>query len=294
MLKLNRQVFFSRVRHGPFPGKLTQSQVEGMNHLLDTWEQMGTEDPRHLAYTLATDFHETGARMQPVREGFARSDAGARQAVNKLAARRGPDSAVAKYAKPHPETGHVYYGRGDVQLTWYDNYVKMGRILGLPLAQKPDMVLDPKVSKMILVEGMLNGASKDGDFTGKALEDYFNDESDDPVNARQIVNGTDKALLIASYHDEFLEAIEAAQDAYEQPSLFPEADEDATPAKLPPATDQTSWGGVLTVLGGLGGAVASLTEKMSGPAALVAVGVIVVGAVLIANGRRRTLKNTGE
>ncbi|AWY09479.1 hypothetical protein vB_RpoS-V16_43 [Ruegeria phage vB_RpoS-V16] len=294
MFKLNRPVFFSKVRHGPFPGRLTQSQVEGMTHLLDVWETRGTHDPRHLAYILATDFHETGARMQPVREGFARSDAAARQAVNKLAAKRGPKSAVAQYAKPHPTTGHVYYGRGDVQLTWHDNYAKMGRLLGIPLAEKPDLALDPKISKRVLVEGMLLGASKAGDFTGKALEDYFNDTTDDPVNARRIVNGTDKALLIASYHDEFLEAVEAAMDAYEQPSMFPEDVENPAPAKLPPAADQTSWGGLLAVVGGLSGSIASFTEKMSGPGVLVAVGAIVVGAVLIANGRRKTLKDTGE
>lgn len=48
------------------------------------------------------------------------------------------------------------------------------------------------------------------------------------------------------------------------------------------------------MVGGLSGSIASFTEKMSGPGVLVAVGAIVVGAVLIANGRRKTLKDTGE
>lgn len=280
MLTLNRNVFFSRVRHGPFPGRLTQNQVSGMNDLLDEWEENGTDDPRHLAYVFATDFHETGAKMQPVREGFKTTDAAARKYV----ARR-------KYGKPEGPWGHVYFGMGDVQLTWYDNFVRMGKILNLPLAEFPHMVLDPKVSKRILVEGMTNGVSKDGDFTGKALEDYFNETTDDPTQARRIVNGTDKAFLIASYHDEFLEAVEAALKGI--------GGEDDTlpvtlPVTLPAANDQTSWGGVVAVLAGLTGTALSLTEKLSGPAVLIVVGLIAVGGVLIVRGRRNLLKETGE
>ncbi len=279
MFNLNRKIFFAHVRKSPFPGRLTQSQVAGMNALLDEWERNGSDDPRHLAYTLATDFHETGAKMQPVREGFKSSDAAARKVV----ARR-------KYGKPAGPQGHVYYGRGDVQLTWRDNYVRMGKILGLPLAEKPDMVLDPKVSKMILVEGMLHGSSRAGDFTGLALEDYFNAATDDPVGARRIVNGTDKALLIASYHDEFMEAVEAAL----QDDVFEDDLNEVEPAKRPRVTDQTSWGGLLTVLGGLGSAAAGITKNMNGPGAVVAIGIIAVGAVLIARGRNKILKETGE
>jgi putative chitinase len=33
---------------------------------------------------------------------------------------------------------------------------------------------------------------------------YFNDVTDDPVGARKIINGTDKAELIAGYHRGFL------------------------------------------------------------------------------------------
>lgn len=292
MLKLNREVFFSKVRKGPFPGRLTQSQVSGMNTLLDVWEERGTDDERHLAYVLATDFHETGMKMQPVREGFKTSDKAAREYVQRNYGHKGRNW----YSWPRGPWGHVYYGRGDVQLTWYGNYVKMGATLGLPLAEKPDLALDPKVSKMILVEGMLRGQSSAGDFTGKALEDFFNDEKDDPYNARRIVNVLDKAALIQSYHDEFLDAVESAVEAYEAPSLFLEGVDYTVeaPASRPAKTDPVSWGAILTAVGGLGGTVAGITKNMSGPGALVAVGVIVIGAVLIIRGRTRILKVTGE
>ena len=147
MLSLNRKVFFAAIRHGPFPGRLTTNQVVGVNDLLDEWQDNGSDDPRHLAYALATDFHETGSKMQPVREGFKPTDAAARKVV-----------AHRKYGKPEGPWGHVYYGRGDIQLTWYDNYVRMGKILDLPLTEYPDMVLDSKTSKKILVEGCLTSA----------------------------------------------------------------------------------------------------------------------------------------
>ncbi len=287
MLKLSRKVFYAKIKHGPFPGRLTQSQVDGMNDLLDVWEKSGTDDPRHLAYAFTTDFHETGAKMQPVREGFKRSDKESRAYVQRNYGHKGRDW----YCWPQGPYGHVYYGRGDVQLTWYDNYLRMGKILGLPLAQKPDMVLESKVSKMILVEGMLNGVSHDGDFTGLSLEDFFNDRVDDPTGARRIINGKDKAFLLAGYHDEFLEAVEAALEA--QVYDVPDAPQD-DPATLPKATDQTSWGAVLAVLGGLGGAISGFTDKMSGPATAAVVLVIVGGAVLIVRGRHNILKNTGE
>jgi hypothetical protein len=36
------------------------------------------------------------------------------------------------------------------------------------------------------------------------LENYFNDKKEDWVNARRIINGTDKAELIAGYGKKFM------------------------------------------------------------------------------------------
>lgn len=288
MLKINREVFFDAIRHGPFPGKLTTNQVSGMGDLLDVWEHEGSDDPRHLAYTFATNFHETGARMQPVREGFKTSDKAAREYVKRVYGHKGG----SWYCYPAGKWLHVYYGRGDVQLTWFDNYVRMGSILKLPLAENPDLLLDSKISKRVMVEGMLTGVSNDGDFTGLALEDFFNDRVDDPTGARKIINGTDKAFLIAGYHDEFLEAIEAGQKA-RAGATPPRGTLHGSPT-LPSATDQTSWGGALAVLGGLVGAISGFSDKLSGPTSAGVVLVVVAGAVLIARGRSNILKNTGE
>jgi hypothetical protein len=153
--------------------------------------------------------------MQPIREGFKSTDKDARAYVLKH---------HYKYANIDPVTWQVYYGRGLVQLTWIDNYKKMGSIIGVDLYHNPDKALDMKISVAILIEGMTRGTSSRGDFTGKALEDYFGKEFADPINARRIVNGTDRAELISTYYFKFLEALKKA--TYEVPSSVSDGQSD--------------------------------------------------------------------
>ena len=97
-----------------------------------------------------------------------------------------------------------------MQLTWYENYQNMGKILNLPLLEQPEIVLQPHISARIMIEGMTKGISNRGDFTGVSLENYFNTYTDDPIRARRIVNGLDQANRIAEYHYKFLDAIRKA------------------------------------------------------------------------------------
>jgi hypothetical protein len=158
--------------------------VEGINALLSEMEARGWLDQRWWAYTLATAWHETAATMQPIAEyGKGKGK---------------------PYGKPDPVTGETYYGRGFVQLTWKDNYRKSGDAIGLDLVHKPDLALMAIPAAQIMCLGM-----QDGSFTGKSLGDYFDDDTEDPVNARRIVNGTDKAKLIATYHHKAYAAVNA-------------------------------------------------------------------------------------
>lgn len=177
---IDRTFFFSKIRP-LFGGRMTQEQVDGCNAILTEWDRRHLTDLRHLAYMLATVFHETARTMQPIRE-FGRGKG-------------------KRY-------GTTFYGRGYVQLTWRANYRRMGELLGVPLETKPDLALDERIATQILFEGMLRAESFKGDFTGKSLEDYFNATADDPVNARRIINGTDKAGLIARHHNAFLAALQ--------------------------------------------------------------------------------------
>jgi hypothetical protein len=259
---LHLPTFYDYVRRAPFGGRLSQTQVDGITAILAAWT--GTDD-RHLAYILATAFHETGGKMQPVREGFARTDAGARRAV-----------AGRRYAREYG--GHVYYGRGLVQLTWRANYARMGEALGLPLETQPDLLLDMAISATVLVKGMV-----DGMFTGHKLTGYFNANVDDPEGARRIVNGTDKASLIAGYHKNFLDSLKAARRPEAGPATAP------IPVDGPKlATDPTAIGGVLAGLGGLGGIAAAAGPVLQGvtsPWALGAFVVLALGVFLVLTGR---------
>lgn len=188
---IDRAVFYDIVRKRLYGGPLTQSQVDGINAVLDEWEKRKLTDLRWLAYMLATDKHETNATMQAVREAYWLSE---------------------EWRKAHLRYW-PYYGRGLVQLTWQENYRKMGEFLHLPLVEKPDLALEIGCAVQVLFEGMLKAETGVGDFTGRSLEMFFNDTKDDPVGARTIINGTDKAQLIAGYHYDFLAALKAATTA---------------------------------------------------------------------------------
>ena len=167
---MNRQVFFSSIRKSLFDGRLNQKQVDGLTYKLNAWSRSGLTDIRWLAYMLATSYHETAMTMQPIEEYG-----------------KGKGKPYGKKLKhnrrPYSVPDQIYYGRGDVQLTWYENYELMGRLLGLPLLTQPELALKPDVSARVMIEGMTRGASNRGDFTGVSLENYFNATKDDPVGA---------------------------------------------------------------------------------------------------------------
>jgi hypothetical protein len=183
-------------------GTLSQGAVDGINALIAEMEARGWDDPRWWAYTLATAYWETARTMKPIEE-FGRG-------------------AGRTYGKRDPETGHVYAGRGFVQLTWRENYGKLGKVLGVDLENSPELALEPVTAAQIMCVGMERGL-----FTGKALEDYFDADTDDPVNARRIVNGTDKAKEIAAIYRKALGAVKAGvsimtvRPKVDQPSSLP-------------------------------------------------------------------------
>lgn len=203
---MNLEIFFNAIR--PMFGTITADQVRGIEGIIEAFKEVGDGDQDTLAYALATAFHETGKRMVPVREGFTSTDDGARRAVLRLAEKRGPNSAVAKYAKVVGAYGHVYYGRGHVQLTWLDNYRKSSADAGVDLVANPDAMLDPKISARVLIRGLMDGrwngrGNGIGFYEGE--DGFLSDE--EALEARRTVNGTDKSLLIAGYHRKFYNAL---------------------------------------------------------------------------------------
>lgn len=246
---MDATTFFAYARRAPFGGRLSDGQVKGMKMLFDQWRFYGLfslADRRYLAYILASEFRETGGRMQPVRETFASSDAGAIKALDKAYA-AGKLGQVGEPYWRKDKAGKSWYGRGRIQITHKRNYEKLGERLGVDLVGNPDLALDPVISARITIIGMLEGL-----FTGKKLSDYFSGNKSDPVGARRIVNGTDKAKLIAGYYQNFLDAINAAYEASEkgeQPADV--ATLDAQPDNVPAMKSKS----LLTIIGSFLGAI---------------------------------------
>ena len=97
---------------------------------------------------------------------------------------------------------HIYYGRGYVQLTWLTNYKRAGDKICMDLVNHPELALNPTYAAQIMIAGM-----REGWFTGKKLSDYIKNGKVDYVGARRIINGTDKAQLIAGYAKQFESAL---------------------------------------------------------------------------------------
>lgn len=185
---MNRKTFYDAIRSDPFKGSLGVNQVAGMTAILDEWDRRGLTDLRWLAYMLATTFHETARTMQPIAE-YGRGKG-------------------RKYGVPAGPHGKVYYGRGFVQLTWLDNYKRAGDAVGVDLVRYPERAMETAIAAKIMFDGMIEGW-----FTTKKLADYFAGDKADWTNARRIINGTDKAALIAGYGQTFLAALERAAEA---------------------------------------------------------------------------------
>lgn len=191
---LSIKAYRTRVAATLFNGALSPEQAQGIGYLVSAptlMAHLGYAVPMaHLAYVLATAYHETARTMQPIEE------------YGKGAGR--------PYGIPDPETGQTYYGRGFVQLTWRENYAKAAALCFntqleqgvVDLVGHPDMAMSPFVATQITLFGMSKGW-----FTGKRLRDYDRpDGTFDYVNARRIINGTDRAEMIAGYARQFEEA----------------------------------------------------------------------------------------
>lgn len=200
-----------------FGGKLTGSQVMGMNAILhDPDFQACPLDQQ--AYMLATAYHETAHHMLPVME-TRRSTEDSNPSVDTAIARL--ESSWKKGSMPWVKNaywrknskGLSYLGRGLPQLTHEANYKRMGELIGIDLVNNPDLALDPKWAVKIMVKGMTMGL-----FTGKDMGDYLDgvDESDaedlrEYANARYVVNGKDRAVDIGKAALVFEKALKVAR-----------------------------------------------------------------------------------
>lgn len=199
---IDRRRFFDEIRDNPFPARLSTRQVEGTVQVIDEFESRAAGgDLRHLAYMLATAFHETAQTMQPVRETLAASDDAAIRILDRAFAAGRLGQVKTPYWRRDAD-GKTWLGRGLVQLTHRRNYEAMSEVIGIDLVAQPERAMEPQVSAAILIEGMLRGS-----FTGRRLSQYFDTRRADWAGARAIINGKDRAELLAGYGRAFYAAL---------------------------------------------------------------------------------------
>jgi hypothetical protein len=172
---------------------------------------------------LATTKHETASTMWPIEE-YGKG-------------------AGQPYGEPAGPYGLLYYGRGYVQLTWYDNYLKMDGVLKeiltsepVDLVKYPEQALIPLYATIIMGLGMERGSFR----PPNSLDDYFNEARNDAYNARDIINGDKKVVpswsngvsignLIKGYHEDFLDALRASYREAPPPEPEPEPEPEPLP-----------------------------------------------------------------
>jgi putative chitinase len=216
---MDRAKFFATARNSVFRGSLAQTQVEGVDAILDACDALEVTDARHIAYILATPMIETGGKFQPISENLNYSEQGLRgtfpkyfsPADAKAYARQPERIANRAYASRMGNgneasgDGWKFRGRGFCQITGHDNYAKFSKLLGHDLVTNPDVAMQDDIAAKVIVIGM-----RDGVFTGKSLADFFTSTSSDWINARRIINSLDRAADIAAYGKKFYEALKAA------------------------------------------------------------------------------------
>jgi putative chitinase len=231
------KTFFDSIRKSL--GPLTNNQVFGIETLLAATDGLPL---RHRAYILGTAWHETGPassalHMTPRREIW------------------GPTAAQTRYegradlGNTQPGDGKRFAGRGYVQITGRANYQKASKLVGKDLVANPDLALDPAIAARIIVHGMVNGW-----FTGRKMADF-----DSYLNMRRVVNGTDRAALIAGYAEKFEDALKLLDEA---PALPPTVSPPVEPPPpLPPDAGRQVAAWLIGALGLLFAAFAAWMTK---------------------------------
>lgn len=195
---MDKAKFFKVCRDTVMGPTLDGDEVSGSEFILDAMNGCGLS---RVAYALATAWHETAHTMQPVKEH------GGSAYFTRMYDIKGQRPNVAKeLGNVFAGDGPLFAGRGYVQLTGRRNYKLAGERTGYPLEGNPDLAMRADIAAQIMRRGM-----EEGWFTGRGFRDYLPPAG--PAShlafrqARRIINGSDRASLIADYAMQFQDAL---------------------------------------------------------------------------------------
>ena len=208
--------FMDAVRGSLFGGKLSQSQVDGMDALLKEGAGLSL---KHMAYVLATAYHETGKAMYPNRESTYYTTAARIKAVfgtdrlqgyapSKLSKNSqllanvvyGGEWGEKNLGNTFEGDGYKYRGGGFDHTTGRRNYERAAAVAGVDLVGDPDLIMNVDIAARVIIAGMTTGY-----YRGYKLSDF-----DNYMAMRAIVNPDRNGGLIAGYAEQFDQALVAA------------------------------------------------------------------------------------
>lgn len=200
MLIIDASLFLKAYRVSFPKPALTPAGIEGIRRLLAALgEDSDVQNPRWMAYMMATVKHECANTWQPITERGTRAYFDKYNSGTAIGGRLG---------NTEPGDGYRFRGRGYVQITGRRNYKSLGAALHMAdqLVQEPEKALEPKVAYSIMSYGMRRGA-----FTGRKLEQFIDTVHCDYLNARRIINGLDQAQRIKSYAERLEEVLSSSE-----------------------------------------------------------------------------------
>lgn len=222
---MDRSRFYAALRRrdtGVFGTSLTQAQVDRLEAILIRLDGKRIELAQ-AAYILGTAYHESD-RFRTMEEYASGAAYEGRKTLGNT----------------QPGDGVRFKGRGFVQITGRRNYTDWAKRLGVDLVGNPALAARLDHATTILIDGMMLGT-----FTGKKLPDYVAGAKKDYVGARRVVNGTDRAAMIATYARAFEKALveagysaSAAAPAPATPVPAPIPTPKPEPAPEPPAAEE--------------------------------------------------------
>lgn len=199
-MTIDRKAFFAHVRKSGVAGTpLKQKSVESLEAILDAWKRYPNAPLEEIAYTMATARHEA---WHPQRQ----------QIEYDIGEIGGAD-------RPYGRSG--YFGRGLVQLTHQYNYKRAREFFGVDLVAKPQLACRKDISAGVLVVGSVLGWFRADSKGRHKLGRYFGPHGNDPVGARNIINGDVAKVgeLVAARYRRFLEALKAAETNRPEPAV---------------------------------------------------------------------------
>ena len=203
---MNRAKFFDELRGGPlFGGRLSQSQVQGVEAILDKCAEYGA-DLGQTAYIEATGYGETGGSMVPKRENMNYSARRIPQVfgvhrrqgipVSRLAGNPellantvyGGDWGRKHLGNTEPTDGWDFRGWGIGQWTGRRNTAKAAKQVGMDLLSDPSLLDSIDLNAELLVKWMMEGGA-----TGRKLPEFVSGNRRDYHSARQVWGGVEPA-----------------------------------------------------------------------------------------------------